>query len=344
MNDNEDALPDSDSDGLTFTVDEEKKGERLDRYLAAAVPELSRTRLKALILDGQVTLDGETVDDPGHKLRVGSALSIRLPEAQPAEPLPEPIPLEIVYEDDDLIVINKPAGLVVHPASGHPTGTLVNALLAHCGTSLSGVGGVKRPGIVHRLDKDTSGLLVVAKNDRAHQGLAAQFADHGRSGPLLRTYAALVWGIPERKSGMIDAALDRSTTHRDRMAVVRPGKGREAITHYDIEARFAGDAGSPVAALIACRLETGRTHQIRVHMAHIGHPLIGDPVYGTGFKTKSSLLSPTTRLTVDAFPRQALHARELGFAHPRSGKELHFESPLPADLTALIASFGAPLA
>jgi 23S rRNA pseudouridine1911/1915/1917 synthase len=344
MNESDDALPDADSDCLSFTVEEEKKGERLDRYLAAAIPEVSRTRLKALILEGQVMLDGAPIDDPGQKLRVGASLSIRLPEAEPAEPQPENIPLMIVYEDDDLIVVDKPAGLVVHPASGHPTGTLVNALLAHCGASLSGVGGVKRPGIVHRLDKDTSGLLVVAKNDRAHQGLAAQFADHGRTGPLVRTYSALVWGVPDRKTGTIDAPLDRSSSHRDRMAVVRPGKGREAVTHYEVEARFAGDTGAPVAALVACQLETGRTHQIRVHMAHLGHPLIGDPVYGSGFKTKAGLLAPRAKAAVENFSRQALHARELGFAHPRSGEELHFESALPSDFQALIADFGSPLA
>ena len=344
MNESDDALPDQDSDFLSFTVEEEKRGERLDRFLAAAIPEVSRTRLKALILEGQVKLDGAAVDDPGQKLCVGSSLTIRLPEAEPAEPLPENIPLEIVYEDEDLIVIDKPAGLVVHPASGHQTGTLVNALLAHCGASLSGIGGVKRPGIVHRLDKDTSGLLVVAKNDRAHQGLAAQFADHGRTGPLVRTYSALIWGVPDRKSGTVDAPLDRSSTHRDRMAVVKPGRGREAITHFSIEARFAAENGAPVASLVACQLETGRTHQIRVHMTHIGHPLIGDPVYGTGFKTKSGLLGERAKAAVENFSRQALHARELGFAHPRSGQELLFESPLPADFEVLIAELGSPLA
>ena len=344
MNESEDALQDQDSDFLSFMVEEEKKGERLDRFLATSIPELSRTRLKALILEGQVTLDGMPVDDPGQKLRAGALITLQLPEPEPAEPLPENIPLVIIYEDDDLIVIDKPAGLVVHPASGHQTGTLVNALLAHCGASLSGVGGVKRPGIVHRLDKDTSGLLVVAKNDRSHQGLAAQFADHGRTGPLVRTYSALVWGVPDRKTGTIDAPLDRSSTHRDRMAVVRAGKGREAITHYEIEARFAGELGTPVVALVACQLETGRTHQIRVHMAHIGHPLIGDPVYGTGFKTKSGLLASPAKAAVEKFSRQALHARELGFAHPRSGKELYFESALPPDFEALIADFGSPLA
>ncbi len=323
---------------LVFEVLDASRGERLDRFLAQSVPALSRTRLKSLVLEGVVTIDGVPAEDPGQKLKQGSVIALQVPEAEPAEPLAEAIPLEIVFEDADLVVIDKPAGLVVHPASGHQRGTLVNALLAHCGTSLSGIGGVKRPGIVHRLDKDTSGLLVVAKNDFTHKGLAAQFADHGRSGPLVRAYAALVWGVPDRKLGTIDAPLDRSSSHRDRMAVVRPGKGREAVTHYQVEARYMGASGAPVASLVTCRLETGRTHQIRVHMAHIGHPLIGDPVYGTGFKTKTSLLSEADRAAVEGFSRQALHARELGFAHPRSGEELLFESALPQDFEALVQS------
>ena len=344
MHESDEAFSGEESDLRSFTVADEQQGERLDRFLALSIPDVSRTRLKALVLEGRVTLDGAPIDDPGQKLRAGALITLQLPEPEPAEPMAENIPLAIVYEDEDLIVIDKPAGLVVHPASGHQTGTLVNALLGHCGASLSGIGGVKRPGIVHRLDKDTSGLLVVAKNDRAHQGLAAQFADHGRTGPLVRTYSALLWGVPDRKSGTVDAPLDRSSTHRDRMAVVKPGRGREAITHFSIEARFAAENGAPVATLVACQLETGRTHQIRVHMAHIGHPLIGDPVYGTGFKTKSGLLAPQAKAAVENFSRQALHARELGFAHPRSGKELLFESPLPADFEALIADFGVPLA
>lgn len=325
-------------DDLAFEVSEASRGERLDRFLAQSVPALSRTRLKSLVLEGSVTIDGVPADDPGQKLKVGSLIAIQIPEAEPADPVAEAIPLDIIFEDEDLIVIDKPAGLVVHPAAGHPRGTLVNALLAHCGASLSGIGGVKRPGIVHRLDKDTSGLLVVAKNDFTHKGLAAQFADHGRSGPLVRAYAALVWGVPDRTHGTIDAPLDRSASHRDRMAVVRAGKGREAVTHYQVEMRYKGAAGTPVASLVTCRLETGRTHQIRVHMAHIGHPLIGDPVYGTGFKTKTSLLSGSDREAVEGFSRQALHARELGFIHPRSGEALLFESALPEDFETLVQS------
>jgi 23S rRNA pseudouridine1911/1915/1917 synthase len=244
--------------------------------------------------------------------------------------------LRIVYEDDDLIVIDKPAGLVVHPAAGHDSGTLVNALIAHCGDSLSGIGGVKRPGIVHRLDKDTSGLLVIAKNDRAHQGLAAQFADHGRSGPLERAYLALVWGIPERQRGTVEAPLARSQHNREKIAVVGEERGRYAITHYElIEALPAAE---PVASLVRCELETGRTHQIRVHMAHIGHPLLGDLVYGAGYKTKANRLTQARQAALKALGRQALHAAVLGFEHPRTGAFLRFESPLPADMTALLES------
>ncbi|WP_280954441.1 RluA family pseudouridine synthase [Alsobacter soli] len=317
------------------------KGERLDRFLAAMVPGLSRTRLKALILDGRVTVNGARVDDPGRKLDAGQEIAVDVPPPVPAEPEGESIPLNVVYEDDQLLVIDKPAGLVVHPAAGHDSGTLVNALIAHCGDSLSGIGGVKRPGIVHRLDKDTTGLLVVAKTDRAHKTLADQFADHGRTGPLERAYRAVVWGVLPRKHGTVDANLDRSTRHRDRMAVVSREKGREAITHYETEEVFAGANGEAVASLVTCRLETGRTHQIRVHMAHIGHPLIGDPVYAGGFRTKASLLGPQARAAVEAFPRQALHAALLGFAHPITDEELIFESDLPVDMEQLIAALRA---
>jgi 23S rRNA pseudouridine1911/1915/1917 synthase len=316
----------------------EDKGERLDRFLARNVPSLSRTRLKGLILDGKVSIDGAVQEDPGRKVDAGQEIAVDIPPAVPPEPEGESIPLEVVYEDDQLLVIDKPAGLVVHPAAGHDTGTLVNALIAHCGDSLSGIGGVKRPGIVHRLDKDTTGLLVVAKTDRAHKKLAEQFADHGRTGPLVRAYRAIVWGKPDRKHGVVDANLDRSTKHRDRMAVVSREKGREAITHYEVEEVFAGSNGEPVASLVVCRLETGRTHQIRVHMAHIGHPLIGDRLYASGFRTKATLLAPDARAVVEGFPRQALHAAELGFAHPVTDEEMMFTSEPPADLEALAAA------
>ncbi len=314
------------------------KGERLDRFLARAVPDLSRTRLKALVLEGKVTVGGRVVEDPGRKLEADAHVVVTVPPPEPAEPAGEEIPLVVVYEDDQLLVIDKPAGLVVHPAAGHESGTLVNALIAHCGDSLSGIGGVKRPGIVHRLDKDTTGLLVVAKTDRAHKHLAAQFADHGRTGALERAYRAVVWGVPPRKHGTIDANLDRSTRHRDRMAVVPRDRGREAITHYETEGTFPGLDGTPAASLVTCRLETGRTHQIRVHMAHLGHPLLGDATYGAGFRTKTSLLPEKARSAVEAFPRQALHAAVLGFEHPLTREELHFDSELPADMKDLLAA------
>lgn len=322
---------------VSFTALDADSGSRLDKFLALKRSDLSRTRIKGLVLEGAVTLDGAIETDPNKKLHPGSVISILVPEAVPAIPKAEEIPLTIVFEDDQLIVIDKPAGLVVHPAAGHVSGTLVNALISHCGDSLSGIGGVKRPGIVHRLDKDTTGLLVVAKNDRAHKKLADQFADHGRTGPLVRSYRAVVWGVPDRRVATIDAALDRSTKHRDRMAVVYGDRGRQAITHYEVLETFKGLDGTVVASLIACQLETGRTHQIRVHMTHIGHPLIGDPVYGTGFRTKTSLLTDIAREAVKGFARQALHAAELGFEHPKSGEEMHFESQDPADFANLLS-------
>jgi 23S rRNA pseudouridine1911/1915/1917 synthase len=240
-----------------------------------------------------------------------------------------------------VIVIDKPRGLVVHPAAGNWTGTLVNALIAHCGDSLSGIGGVRRPGIVHRLDKDTTGLMVVAKTDRAHKKLAEQFADHGRSGPLTRGYLAFVWGVPDRPRGSVDAPIDRHAHQRERMAVRRGG--REAITHWDLRERYVPpEAKTPIASMIACRLETGRTHQIRVHMAHIGHPLLGDDTYGPGFKTKAAKLSENAAEALGELRRQALHAYLLGFEHPVTGEHLEFESQLPADLARLRDALRAP--
>jgi 23S rRNA pseudouridine1911/1915/1917 synthase len=300
---------------------------------------LSRTRLKALILDGAVAIGARTIRDPGHRVNAGDRIAVEVPPPEPAEPSAEPIPLDIVYEDDAIIVIDKPAGLVVHPAAGHAAGTLVNALIAHCGDSLSGIGGVKRPGIVHRLDKDTTGLMVVAKTDLAHQALAAQFADHGRTGPLQRGYLAFVWGVPERPKGRIEAAIGRHPRSRDRMAV--RADGRPAVTHWQVLERYAGSDGRPVASLLACRLETGRTHQIRVHLAHIGHPLLGDPVYGPGFRTRASRLAPDAQAALAALGRQALHAYLLTIEHPISGKRLEFRSELPADLVHLHTSLAA---
>jgi len=317
----------------TLEIGGEDAGTRLDRLLAARIADTSRSRLKALILEGRVTIGGATVRDPGYRVRSGDTILLTLPPPEDTTVAPEAIPLDVVYEDDDLIVIDKPKGLVVHPAAGNWTGTLVNALVAHCGDSLSGIGGVRRPGIVHRLDKDTTGLMVVAKTDQAHQKLAAQFADHGRTGPLVRGYLAFVWGVPDRPRGTIDKPIDRHPRARDKMAV-REG-GREAITHWEIIEKFQGTDGKPVASLLACQLETGRTHQIRVHLAAIGHPLMGDDTYGAGFKTKAALLPPAAQEALAALQRQALHAYLLGFEHPRTGEDLEFESELPPDLAHL---------
>lgn len=271
-------------------------------------------------------------------MKPGEQVTVRLPPPIAAEPVPEAIALDIVYEDAALIVIDKPAGLVVHPAAGHDSGTLVNALLAHCGDSLSGIGGVRRPGIVHRLDKDTSGLLVVAKTDEAHKGLSEQFAAHGRDGRLERAYIAVAWGVPERRRGTIDAPIGRHATAREKMSVTRHSHARNAVTHYEVTRSFGSP---PVASLLACRLETGRTHQIRVHMAHIGHPLLGDETYGRGFKTAIHKLPEAAQAALKALGRQALHAAVLGFEHPVSGEPLSFASDPPPDLAALIDSLAS---
>jgi 23S rRNA pseudouridine1911/1915/1917 synthase len=316
-----------------LVVIEADAGERLDRVLASRFADLSRSRIKALILAGAVSIGAHTIRDPNHRVNAGDALAIDIPPPEPAAPAGENIALSVLYEDDELIVIDKPKGLVVHPAAGNRSGTLVNALIAHCGASLSGIGGVLRPGIVHRLDKDTTGVMVVAKTDRAHRALARQFADHGRSGPLERGYLAFVWGAPDRPRGTIDKPIGRHPRARDKMAV--RADGRTAITHWEMRERYPGADGKPVASLLACRLETGRTHQIRVHLAEIGHPLLGDFVYGPGFKTKAARLSPAAAAALVALDRQALHANLLAFEHPGTREHLTFESPLPADLAAL---------
>ncbi len=327
---------DSSSNGaqrLAVIVAGDEGSTRLDRVLALRVAELSRSRLKALILAGQVSIKGAPIRDPAYHVAAGDTITIDVPEAAAAEPAGEDIALDIVYEDEDIIVIDKPKGLVVHPGAGHETGTLVNALIAHCGASLSGIGGVKRPGIVHRLDKDTTGLMVAAKNDRAHQSLTEQFADHGRTGAMRRGYLALVWGVPNRQRGTVDAPIHRHPLAREKMAV--RDSGREAVTHWEIQESFNGRDGKPVAALLACQLETGRTHQIRVHLAHIGHPLMGDAVYGPHFKTKASHLGPRSQAALATLRRQALHAYLLALKHPQTGAILEWISDLPADLTLL---------
>jgi len=316
-------------DHIAFAVSAGDVGERLDRFLGLAASErrlaLSRTRLRALIEAGHVTVDGVAVRDPATRLTEGALIEVAPPPAVESTLLAQALPLDIVFEDAHLLVLDKPAGLVVHPAAGHEDGTQVNALIAHCGDSLSGIGGIRRPGIVHRLDKDTSGLLAVAKTDAAHQGLSALFADHGRTGSLVREYQALAWGTPEAPSGTIDAPLGRHPRQREKRAVAPPEHGRPAVTHWRLQERLG-----PVS-LIACRLETGRTHQIRVHLAHIGHPIVGDSVYSAGFKSKAAQLSPDGRAALARLGRQALHAAKLGFAHPITGEELLFESPPPND-------------
>lgn len=330
---------------IAFTSEGPSAKGRIDAVLAAHLAETmgadapSRARIQALIKAGQVTLDGRTIGEPGRRVNAGASIALTLPPPEPAEPAAEDIPLDVVYEDEAVIVIDKPAGLVVHPAAGHFTGTLVNALLHHCGDSLSGIGGVLRPGIVHRLDKDTSGLMVVAKSDRAHKSLAAQFADHGRTGALERAYLALVWGGPRAGGGTIDAPLGRSPQNRQRQAVVRSG-GREAITHFEVLERYGRtDGDTSLAALVECHLETGRTHQIRVHMAHIGFPLVGDDDYGAGFRTKVNRLPEPAQTAARGFPRQALHAALIAFEHPLTGEVMRFESDPPEDLADLIEAF-----
>jgi 23S rRNA pseudouridine1911/1915/1917 synthase len=323
-------MPDSVTETLTITAHE--AGSRLDRVLATHIATLSRSRLKSLILAGQVKVAARTIRDPAVSVNSGDVVTVTLPPPGKALPEGEAIPLSIVYEDDAIIVIDKPKGLVVHPAAGHVSGTLVNALIAHCGASLSGIGGVKRPGIVHRLDKDTTGLMVAAKTDQAHRILSAQFANKAGSA-IKRGYLALVWGAPDRPQGTINAPIGRHPHARNKQAV-RDG-GRLAATHWQVLERFNGADLKAVASLLACTLETGRTHQIRVHLAHIGHPILGDETYGTGFKTKANRLGPKARAALEAFGRQALHAYLLAIEHPESGDILEFRSELPGALRRL---------
>jgi 23S rRNA pseudouridine1911/1915/1917 synthase len=316
----------------SLTAQDTDSGLRLDRFLATSLPDLSRSRVRDLIKGGQVRNSAGTIKEPDYRVKPAELFNIVVPEAQAAEPEGEDIPLTVLYEDDALIVIDKPVGLVVHPAAGNWTGTLVNALIAHCGESLSGIGGVKRPGIVHRLDKDTSGVMVVAKTDAAHHGLAAQFADHGRTGDLDRRYLALVWGGLSPHKGEIEGNIGRHATNRLKMAVLSHG-GKHAVTTYNTQKLFGVmNGGKATASLVECRLETGRTHQIRVHLAHVGHPVIGDPLYGAGWHSKTRALPESSRFAIVSLTRQALHAAVLGFHHPITGGYLQFNSELPGDM------------
>lgn len=309
-----------------FIATAAEAGQRVDRVLAARLPALTRSRLKRLIEEGCLSADGAPLRAPSHKVKAGQKFAIVVPDAREPEPEGQAIALEVVYEDRDLIVINKAAGMVVHPAPGNPDRTLVNALIAHCGASLTGVGGVRRPGIVHRLDKDTSGLLVAAKSEAAHQGLVAQFA--GRE--IERSYLCLVWGRPEPKASEITGNIGRDPRNRKKMAVLRRG-GKAATTRYRVVKSYAGDAVS----LVECRLLTGRTHQIRVHMNSRGHALLGDPLYGRRGSRRKSGRTAALPDAVAGFRRQALHAQSLGFRHPISGEKLRFTSELPTDMKNL---------
>ena len=306
-----------------IALDASHAGWRLDRALAASIPTLSRERLKVLTKSGALTRAGTAVRDPAIKVKGDECFTLMVPAPETAHNEPQEIALGIVYEDEHLLVVDKPAGLVVHPAAGNRDGTMVNALLHHCGGSLSGIGGVARPGIVHRIDKDTSGLLVVAKHDLAHEGLARQFADHS----IERRYLAIVSGVPRVLEGKVDAALARSTHDRKKIAVVEAHRGKRAVTHWKVKQALRD------AALVECRLETGRTHQVRVHLASIGHPLLGDPVYGRAPKQRQREL--LARL---GFRRQALHAAHLGFIHPITKGRLSFDSALPSDMQELFSA------
>jgi len=324
---------------LKISVVIEQKAARLDKVLAGTLhktssgfPALSRSTIQKLIKTGCVSCAGKgIIKDPNHKTITGEIYTILLPDPEPAVPKPQFIPLAIVYEDSDIIVINKPPGMVVHPAAGNSEGTLVNALLAHCGNSLSGIGGVARPGIVHRLDKDTSGLLVVAKNDAAHQALSRQFGDR----TLSRVYKILIWGTPKIISGKIEGNIGRHPRERQKMAILLHG-GKQAVTTYNVIKSYG-----TVTSFVECKLETGRTHQIRVHMSHIKHPIVGDRLYGRRHKIKRTkedgIKTKSIIGMLDAFPRQALHAAEIKFIHPRTGKKMKFKAPMPEDMKSLLA-------
>ena len=317
-------------------------GRRVDLFVSANAPdEISRARVQSLVRKGLVTINGEAPRGTSTKLRAGDTVRFHMPDPEEPDPEPEDLPLSVLHEDDELIVVDKAAGMVVHPARGNWTGTLVNALLHHCGPDLPGIAGVRRPGIVHRLDKDTSGVMVAAKTHRAHVSLQDQFRDHGRTGPLERAYRALVWGAPPRMAGTVDTHLGRHPTRRIARAVVdadRPD-AKHAITHYTVLERLGERPdGKATASLVECRLETGRTHQIRVHMAHIGCPVMGDGEYAHAFANRGAALPGPARDALEGLGRQALHAAMLGFAHPATGETMRFEAPLPADMARLLAT------
>ncbi len=314
---------------LRYIATAQDEGARLDKVLAVAWPDQSRSRIKALIEEGHLRVNGDVARKMSSKVKQEDVFELVIPPAEPAEPIAENIKLDVLYEDDDLLVINKPAGMVVHPAAGNESGTLVNALLAHCGDSLSGIGGVKRPGIVHRLDKDTSGAMVVAKNDTAHRALSTLFSEDKEN--IDRAYLAVVWGVPRPLAGDIEGNIGRSPRNRKKMTVLRTG-GKYALTHY----KTLQSRDDSLASLVECRLATGRTHQIRVHMTHIGHSLVCDPVYGRNKNSHKCNLE--TQELLNAFNKQALHARTLGFIHPRTGEYISTTAPLPDDLNALIES------
>lgn len=311
----------------TLHVTADQENTRLDKFLTAALPDLTRNRIQGLIKDGHVSLQSGKITDCSHRVKYDDTYTVIIPPAADSEIVANRLPLDIVFEDDDMLVINKQAGMTVHPGAGNHRDTLVNALLAHCGNTLSGIGGVSRPGIVHRLDKDTSGLMVVAKNDKAHLALSKQISER----TLKRVYYAITWGVPEPMNGTITANIARSPKNRKKMAIMRIG-GRHATTHYTVKEIFR----EGLASLVECRLETGRTHQIRVHMAHTGHSLVGDPLYGSNTRKGLHLVNAGLRATLKDFLRQALHSHYISFTHPASGHFMEFEAPLPEDFMELL--------